>query len=140
MSEATAPARCPQRTPRPKLRSYASHAPDAVLWARTSNTYWPWKRWEYPGWIKAAAAALDYAPATVARWLSPGSSGVSSEAARTIAAYIAARIQAEQQLLAEWHAYASEREALESSNHRYFFREAKAAERDGWRSAPRRRG
>ena len=128
-----------RRSAIPKPLPHADSSPGSAIWAAAIGHIWPWRLHEYPGYGAAAAAALNLAPATIYRWLKPGSFGLSAPAARRMAALLKSRASTAMHLAAELDRYADDRDATATKNARYNLRIMRIEERDGWRSRPRER-
>lgn len=105
---------------------------DVALWRATRELVWPWSRRSYPGVLKAAGAALGFVPSTVKRWAFNHGPGISVTAARRIAALLRSHATRATALAADWETYAADRERTWTPPP--YFRAARLAERDGWRS------
>ena len=127
-----------RRSAIPKPLPHADSSPGSAIWAAAIGHIWPWRLHEYPGYGAAAAAALGLAPATIYRWLKPGSFGLSAPAARRMSALLKSRASTAMHLAAELDRYADDRDATATKNARYNLRIMRIEERDGWRSRPRK--
>lgn len=109
---------------------------DVLLWRATRDLLWPWSKRAYPGLLKTAAIALGFVPSTVKRWAFAGGPGVSVEAAQRIERHLRQHAGRAAALADAWNAYAADRAATWTPPP--YFRAARLAESDGWRSAQKK--
>jgi hypothetical protein len=116
--------------------SWVYLARDIQLWRATLALLWPYRQREYPGYARAAATALSFAVATVRRWNARNGPGISVTAARRIATLLRSHATRATALAADWEAYAADRAATWTPPP--YFRSARLAESDGWRSTKKK--
>lgn len=103
-----------------------------ALWRATRDLMWPYHYRRYPGRTKAAAINLSYHHRTVERWAFSGGPGVSVDAAQRIERHLRQHASRALALAEAWHSYSETRKATWTPPP--YFRAARLAERDGWRS------
>ena len=124
------PAKRSKRTIRPAPHMGVATRADVLLWRETVSACWPWRWYEYPGWMRQAGADVGIAPNTAKRYMTDaGRKAVPREIAERIAAYLEARAARALTLAGQWRAYAATR-PTETHVGRALER------RHGWRGIP----